>query len=59
MRLTGVSRDPTRALNTYSEGKVTSSVSMNRAGTLTTAATSCMGSGCGRFMSAKRPMKAP
>ena len=52
-------REPTRALNTYSEGNVTTSVRKNSAGTFTVEATSCSTADPPPRSSANDPMHAP
>ena len=54
-----VSREPTSALKTYSDGNVTTSVRKNSAGTLTVVASNCSYTGGSRLISANHPMKNP
>lgn len=54
-----VSRDPTSALKTYSDGSVTTSVSRNSAGTLSMLAGTCMYEPLPLPVSANSPMHSP
>ena len=54
-----VSREPTSALKTYSDGSVTSRVRKKSAGTLTMLATTCITLGPRVEKSANVPMQAP
>lgn len=55
----GASRNPTSALNTYSEGSVTQSVSRNRRGSLSVEARSCFHAPGRPSKRAYQPMKNP